>query len=140
VTHFPPPLRAVTDRFAVAPQLSPEEAAAAAEAGVVLVINNRPDDEEPGQPAGAVIAAAAEAAGARYLHLPFQGMPSRQLVEEMRAAIRAADGPAVAFCRTGTRSIFAWAVGQLTAGDATRDEVIAAARGAGYDLSPHLPR
>jgi uncharacterized protein (TIGR01244 family) len=140
VTIFAPPLRPVTDRFAVAPQLSPEDAAAAAGAGVVLVINNRPDGEEPGQPSGAEIAAAAEAAGARYLHLPFQGMPSPQLVEQMRAAIDAADGPAVAFCRSGTRSVFAWAVGRLMSGASTRDEVIAAARGAGYDLSPHLPR
>ena len=140
MTDFPPPLRRVTDRFAVAPQLSPEEAAAAAGAGVVLLINNRPDDEEPGQPSGAEIAAAAEAAGARYLHLPFQGMPSPALVEEMRAAIDAAEGPVAAFCRTGTRSVFTWALGRLMSGASTRDEVIAAARGAGYDLSPHLPR
>jgi uncharacterized protein (TIGR01244 family) len=140
VTEFAPPLRRVTDRFAVARQLSADEAAAAAQGGVTLVINNRPDGEEPGQPSGSEIAAAAQKAGARYLHLPFQGMPSPGLVDEMRAAIDAADGPAVAFCRTGTRSVFTWALGRLVSGESSRDEVIAAALGAGYDLSPHLPR
>jgi uncharacterized protein (TIGR01244 family) len=53
-------------------------------------------------------------------------------------AVRAAKGPAVAFCRSGTRSITTWAKGQLARGERTRDELIGLARNAGYDLSGSL--
>ena len=49
----------------------------------------------------------------------------------------AAGGPVLAFCRSGTRSINTWALGEAMAG-APRDELIAAAARAGYDLRPLL--
>jgi uncharacterized protein (TIGR01244 family) len=57
----------------------------------------------------------------------------------MRKLVEQADGPTLAFCRSGTRSIVSWALGQAMAG-APRDELVAAGRGAGYDLDPILPR
>jgi uncharacterized protein (TIGR01244 family) len=45
-------IRPLNDRFAVAPQIAPEDVPAIAAAGYVAIVNNRPDDEEPGQPSG----------------------------------------------------------------------------------------
>ncbi len=55
----------------------------------------------------------------------------------VREAVEGADGPVLAFCRSGTRSITAWTLGQ--AGARTREELLKLAADAGYDLSAALP-
>ena len=127
-------IRIVTARFAVAPQLAPQDMAAAAQAGFRLVINNRPDNEAPGQPTSAIMMAAAQAAGLDYAAIPVRGTPTAEQVQAMREAAEASDGPVLAFCRSGTRSIIAWAMGRLAAGD-DREEVLQQALAAGYDLA-----
>jgi uncharacterized protein (TIGR01244 family) len=138
VSGFPPGVRKVTDAFAVAPQLTEADVARAAAAGARLIVNNRPDDEEAGQPSAREMAEAAAEAGVAYVHIPVRGMPSPAQAQEMAAAIEAVDGPAIAFCRSGMRSVFTWALGQQMSGVLTRDEAVAAAARAGYDLSPYL--
>jgi uncharacterized protein (TIGR01244 family) len=127
-------IRTLTPDFAVAPQLQPEEMTEAAAAGFVLVINNRPDDEAPGQPSSAAMQAAAQAAGLDYLAVPVRGTPTPDQAQAVFEAAREAGGPVLAFCRSGTRSSIAWAMGRIAAGD-DRDAVLETARGAGYDLS-----
>ncbi|HUZ12338.1 MAG TPA: TIGR01244 family sulfur transferase [Caulobacteraceae bacterium] len=129
--------RKVTDRLSVSAQISAEEAAAAVGDGFALVINNRPDGEAPGQPAGAAIEAAARAAGADYLHLPVTGRPSPETARAQAQAVAHARGPVLAFCRSGTRSITAWAMGEAAAG-VDRNELVRLAAAAGYDLAPVL--
>jgi uncharacterized protein (TIGR01244 family) len=130
-------IRRVTESFAVAPQLEVEDVAEVAAAGYSVIINNRPDDESPGQPAGEDIAAAAEDAGLAYLHLPVIGGPTREQAQVFYAAVHEAGGPVLAYCRSGTRSINTWALGEALAGQ-PRDELIAAGFAAGYDLRPLL--
>jgi uncharacterized protein (TIGR01244 family) len=129
--------RRVTQSFAVSPQIGVEDVAQAAAEGFALIINNRPDDETPGQPSGEDIAAAAEEAGLAYLHVPVIGAPTREQAQVFYQAVHEAGGPALAFCRSGTRSINTWAMGEALAG-APRDELIAAGAHAGYDLRPLL--
>lgn len=129
--------RKVTDAFQVSPQITPAEAREAAEAGVVLIINNRPDGEAPDQPSSAEIEAAARAAGADFLALPVVGRPSAEQARAQAEAVRAADGPVLAFCRSGTRSITAWALGEAARGR-DRAELARLAAQAGYDLGPVL--
>ena len=130
-------IRKVTDHFSVAPQITPEEARAAAAGGVALIINNRPDGEEPGQPTNAAIEAAARAAGADYAHIPVAGRPTPEQAKAQAAAVAAAKGPVLAFCRSGTRSITAWAMGEAASGT-SRDDLLRLAIAAGYDLRPAL--
>ena len=127
-------IRRVTAGFATAPQLAPGEIAAAARDGYRLLINNRPDGEAPGQPTSAEMERAARDAGMDYLHAPVVGAPTPDQVRAVRAAVEAADGPVLAFCRSGTRSIVTWARGEAQAGTPV-DELVAAGRNAGYDLS-----
>ena len=128
--------RRLDDSISVSPQITPEQVAEAEAAGVTMIINNRPEGEEAGQPEGAVIAAAAEAAGIGYRAIPVThaGFSANQLVE-MNAALDAAGGPVLAYCRSGTRSTLLWALARAQRGDAA-EELSAKAAAAGYDLSP----
>jgi uncharacterized protein (TIGR01244 family) len=128
--------RTVTDSFSVSPQISLTDIAAAAAAGFTLIINNRPDGEAPGQPSSAEMEAAARAAGLDYLYAPVVGRPGAAQVEAVRAAAAGAKGKVLAYCRSGTRSICAWAMGQSGAVD--RAELLRLGAAAGYDLSPVL--
>jgi uncharacterized protein (TIGR01244 family) len=49
-----------------------------------------------------------------------------------------AKGPVLAFCRSGTRSIVIWSLGQAQSGARPRDELVRLGAEAGYDLSPIL--
>lgn len=130
--------RRVTDDFTTAPQISVADVAKAAELGFATIICNRPDGEEPGQPSGAEMAAAAQAAGLGFVHIPFSGPPGPAQVEAMRQAADASDGPVLAYCRSGTRSITCWAIGQAMSGAMARGDLVSAGRAAGYDLSGAL--
>jgi len=116
-------------------QVAPDDLPAIAAAGVTLVVNNRPDGEEEGQPSSAEIEAAARAAGLDYRHIPIAGGFNMDDVLAMADALDAAEGKVLAFCRTGTRSTFLWALAQSERGEPA-DRVAAAADAAGYDLAP----
>jgi uncharacterized protein (TIGR01244 family) len=130
--------RPIDSRTLVAGQLQPEEIAAAKAAGIAMIVNNRPDGEEPGQPAASEIEAAAKAAGIGYRHIPVAGGFSAAQVEAMMSALKEAEGPVLAFCRSGTRSTFLWALAEAQRG-ADGEELMRKAAAAGYDLSPIAP-
>ncbi|RYF93257.1 MAG: TIGR01244 family phosphatase [Caulobacteraceae bacterium] len=132
-------IRQVTPDFAVAPQLAPEDMAEAAGRGFRLVINNRPDGEDPSQPSSAEMEAAVRTAGMDYVHIPVRGGPTPEQVDLNREAIDAADGPVLAFCRSGTRSIVTWSIGQALAGRQDRQTLVDQGAAAGYDLTAVLP-
>lgn len=117
----------------VAGQIAPADVARAAAAGVRTIVNNRPDGEEPGQPLSAEIAAAAKAAGLDYRHIPVAGGISAAQVEAMADALEA--GPVLAFCRSGTRSTYLWALARAARG-ADGETLALRAAEAGFDLSP----
>ncbi len=124
-------IRQVTAEFAVAPQLELDDFAEVAAQGFTHIINNRPDGEAPGQPTSAEADAAAKAAGLTYIHAPFVGQPT---AEAVKAAI-AAGAKTLAYCRSGTRSVTAWALAQANAG-ANADDIVRSAANAGYNLAP----
>lgn len=127
--------RTLDSTISVFGQIGPEDVAAAREQGFTTIINNRPDDEQPGQPAGAEIEAAAKAAGLDYVAIPVDhsGFNEGQ-VAAMVEALETARGPVLAFCRSGTRSTFLWALARHRLGD-EGEQLIAKAANAGYDLS-----
>jgi uncharacterized protein (TIGR01244 family) len=129
--------RRVTDALTVSPQITPDEARTAVAAGVVLIINNRPDAEAHGQPLADEIEAAARAAGADYLFNPVVGRPTPDQARAQAEAVARAGGPVLAFCRSGNRSVMAWALGEAHGGR-DREELVRLAAAAGYDLRPVL--
>jgi uncharacterized protein (TIGR01244 family) len=129
-------IRPLTSDYAVSPQILPEDMAALRAAGFVAVIDNRPDGEIPPELHAGAMQAAAEAAGlAFHLNPLVHGTLSLAHVEAQREAMAAAGGPVLAYCASGNRSSVLWALAM--AGMVPTADLIAAARGQGYDLS-HL--
>ncbi|MEM6478860.1 MAG: TIGR01244 family sulfur transferase [Pseudomonadota bacterium] len=129
-------IRALTPDFAVSPQIEPADLPAIKAAGYKAVICNRPDAENPVELQAEVLRAATEAAGLVFIENPLApGEMSLEHVHGQREALMAVDGPVFAYCASGTRSAMLWSFAQ--AGQMPRDEIIAAAAQAGYDLG-HL--
>lgn len=126
-------LRPLDETTSVAPMIGPEDMAALAAQGVSVVICNRPDAEVPPSHRAAAMQAAAEAAGLGFVYNPV-AMPGmgRHHVDEQADAIDGAEGRALAYCASGTRSAILWALAM--AGRLDGDEIMEALREAGYDL------
>ena len=52
-----------------------------------------------------------------------------------KAALSTAEGPVLAFCKSGMRSVFLWALARAQMGD-DAETIAAKAAAAGYDVSP----
>jgi uncharacterized protein (TIGR01244 family) len=128
--------RRLDENILVSPQLGVGDIAAAAALGVAMIVNNRPDGEEPSAPQGDAIAAAAAAAGINYVAIPIghAGFSEPQ-VDAMIAAMEQAEGPILAYCRSGTRSTLLWALASAKQGK-DPDTIAGIAAQAGYDISP----
>ncbi|WOR15650.1 TIGR01244 family sulfur transferase [Hyphomonas sp. FCG-A18] len=127
-------IRKVTDGFAVAPQIGPDDVEAIAAAGYKTIVANRPDGEGGiTQPRMGAIRTKAEELGLAFVAIPFSGAPTPEILERIGAALAEAPSPVLAYCRTGTRSITAWAL--THAGQGMGEEIVDTAAGAGYDLS-----
>lgn len=123
----------VTDDFAVAPQITVQDIAIIKTLGYTAIINNRPDQESPGQPASAELKASAEENGLSYHEIPIlSGSMPPEAIITTRDLLAEIDGPAFAFCRSGTRSITLWALSQI--GERDGNEILSAVAAAGYDL------
>ncbi|HWH22834.1 MAG TPA: TIGR01244 family sulfur transferase [Allosphingosinicella sp.] len=131
-------MRKLDERTFASGQVAPSELRGLAEQGFTTVINNRPDGEETGQPAGEQVEAAAREAGLDYHFLPLGSAGlSEDLIQAMADALASGD-KTLAFCRSGTRSTYLWALARARIGD-DAEELRSKAAAAGYDLAPILP-
>lgn len=129
-------IRHITPAYAVSPQITAEDVTAIAEAGFTLVICNRPDAEVTPDLYMDEIGTALAAAGIRFETLPLtQETMTLDNAARHRALIESAEGPVLAYCRTGTRCSVVWALGQ--ASDVAPDEILTQTGQAGYQLD-HL--
>jgi sulfide:quinone oxidoreductase len=127
-------IRQISDEFAVSPQIAIADIPALAGHGFVALICNRPAGEEPGQPAIDETREAAQAAGLAFHHIPVSGgaFPDAAIAA-FRAVRKGSEGPVLAYCRSGTRSITLETLANPEGVDA--EERLGRAAGAGYDLS-----
>lgn len=129
------PIHRLTPTFGVAPQLDAGDIAALAAQGWRSLICNRPDGEATDQPASAELAQVAAAHGLAWRYLPIVSGQWRDTdVTAFAEALRRLPTPALAFCRSGTRSIHLWALAMAGALDSESIQHIAA--DAGYALNP----
>ncbi len=129
-------IRNLTERYAVSPQITPDDMAALKAAGFDRVICNRPDSEVGPDLAADAVRAAAEAAGLDWVDNPVSGggiTPDN--VTAQRDAVAPGAGRVFAYCRSGTRSSIVWAF--AVAGTMPVDDILAAAARGGYDLTPY---
>ena len=129
-------LRQLDEHTLVAGQIAPDQVAELKAQGVAMIVNNRPDGEDSDQPRAADIEAAADAAGLAYRWVPIRRGPGPAEVEAMQNAMRdCGEGKLLAFCRSGARSTFAWALARHEDG-VERDELERLAAEAGVSLAP----
>ena len=127
-------IRKVTDYFSVAPQIRESDIEEIAKAGFKTIVANRPDGEGGiDQPRMGSIRTRAEEHGLTFVALPFSGAPTPEIIERMQSILAEAPMPVLAYCRTGTRSITAWAL--THGGQGQSGEIVDAAADAGCDLS-----
>ena len=125
----------INDKISIAGQLALEDFPGVAAAGFKAVVNNRPDGEEPTQPTSAEEAAAAAAAGLAYAHIPVTGASITEGdVRALQAFLAKVDGPTLVHCRSGTRSLTLYAIGEVLDHRMDRNAVIPFGAEIGIDL------
>jgi len=126
-------IKKLDNEISIAAQVAAAEVPAIAEAGFKTIICNRPDGEGNDQPLFHEIEEAANQAG---LEAHYQPVESGKVTDEDAAGfgriLDAAPKPALAYCRSGTRSVTLWSLSR--AGRVALPEILAKAKGAGYDM------
>ncbi|MGJ8545089.1 MAG: TIGR01244 family sulfur transferase [Sulfitobacter sp.] len=131
-------IRQLTPRYFVAPQIDPADMALIKAQGITHILCNRPDAEVPPSHSAAAIEAAALAAGLSFENCPLTHQTmTMERIDENHQLGAARDGVTLAYCASGTRSCFAWALGQR--GKMGADEIINAAQEAGYQMEQLRP-
>lgn len=99
-------IRQIDDNYSVTGQISPDDVRDIAAEGFQTIICNRPDGEGgDDQPSFAEVAKVAEKAGIKTYYIPvIGGQPTQENVDEMASALAEAEGPILAYCRSGARS------------------------------------
>ncbi|RDC69700.1 TIGR01244 family phosphatase [Rhodovulum sp. 12E13] len=123
--------RKLTDTLAVSPQIRPEDMPEIRRRGYRAIVCNRPDGEAADQPSFDAVAAAARAEGLDVHFMPVTSDGIDDAAARRFGALLAdMPTPALAYCRSGTRSATLWA----RSAEATRPagEVQARLRVAGY--------
>jgi sulfide:quinone oxidoreductase len=127
--------KAISPSLSVSAQLHVADMPAVAAAGFRSIIANRPDGEGADQPLFAEIAAAAKTAGIEAAYLPIvSGKVSDADARAFGRFLETLPGPALAFCRTGTRSTTLWALSEAARGRSP-SAILATTKAAGYDMS-----
>ncbi len=128
-------IRKLNDEISVAGQILPTDVSYIAQQGFKTILCNRPDGEVNDQPTIDAIKQAAEDCGLDIIFQPVltSGITD-QNIKEFSVITDNVKGPMLAFCRTGTRCTFLWALSESSKGRPA-DELITMAADAGYDLS-----
>jgi uncharacterized protein (TIGR01244 family) len=135
-----PPLMELAPGLTAAGALTGEHIEALAAAGTKTIINNRPDGEDPGQLPAADARQLCAAHGIAYYHIPFVAATLTSAdIDAFAAALKGATGPAVAHCRSGTRSTMIWALTRMREGaDPTALVALGARNGVDISALPAL--
>ncbi|MBD3662901.1 TIGR01244 family sulfur transferase [Sulfitobacter aestuariivivens] len=131
-------IRQLTPTYFVSPQIDPGDMEALKSAGIDCILCNRPDAEVPPSHQADAIEKAATAAGLRFAVCPLthQTMVPDVIAENRQLGAESGE-TVLAYCASGTRSTIAWALGQ--AGRMAPNDILAAARGGGYDIEQIRP-
>lgn len=126
-------IRRIDSELSVSAQIGADDIRAIAEAGYRAIVCNRPDGEAADQPLYRELEQRALEQGLQVRYLPAE---SGKVTDEQGAAfgrlMAELPKPALAFCRTGMRSVTMWALSQ--AGRQPLARIVESAAAAGFDL------
>ncbi|WP_412507955.1 TIGR01244 family sulfur transferase [Roseovarius sp. SYSU LYC5161] len=126
--------RKITETLSVSPQLQLADIPELKRLGYRSIICNRPDGEGADQPSHEEMEKAARQEGLAFRYLPVTpGVVTDETAHAFGAALGELPGPALAYCRTGTRSVTLWSLD--AADDRPVSDILGATQAAGYDMS-----
>ena len=124
----------LTERFAVAGQITPDQVADLKSHGYTTLIALRPDGEGPDQPSAAQMEAAARSNGMAFAYVPVKaGAPSPDsAVTSLSKAIADKPGKVLLYCRSGSRAARTWGLVEASRpGGADANTIIDAVKASG---------
>ena len=131
-------MKKLSDQFYVGPQIEIDDIEDIQISGIKSIICLRPDGEGPDQPSFDALKSQAATLGLTSHYLPIvPGQISEDQIAEFADMV--ANSPVFAYCRSGMRATALWALHQAQIGQSV-DEILAAAKSAGHDLTALTPR
>ena len=126
----------INDRLGVSAQPSGDDFRTIKAAGYASVINNRPDAEDAQQPGSSAEAEAARLNALQYHHLPVKSDSiTEEDVRNFQRLVEQGARPTLAHCKSGTRSLTLWVLGETLDGRMREDEIVEFGRSRGFDLT-----
>ena len=130
----------LTENLSISSALSVTDLESVKAQGFDVVICNRPDNEELGQLHSSEIESRAAELGLQFFHIPINMKgPSMEAVHATKKAFDAYEGKAIAYCKSGMRSVVLWSLATAMEGDISTDELISKATSVGFDISGLRP-
>ncbi|MBB3355692.1 uncharacterized protein (TIGR01244 family) [Rhizobium sp. BK049] len=130
------PITAISEKLSVSTQPSIEDIQSLRDKEFKTLINNRPDDEDPAQPGTQAESQEAKHCGLSYAFIPVTASTITEAdVRAFQRAVDESDGPVLGHCRTGTRSLSLYLIGEVLDGRMSADEVVEFGGSRGYDIS-----
>lgn len=130
------PITKISDALSVSTQPSLEEIKSLRSLGFTTVVNNRPDGEDDAQPGTKAEAQAADRSDLAYVHIPVTLATITEAdVRAFQAALLRSDGPVLAHCKGGARSLSLYIIGEVLDGRMAAEDVDAFGKQHGFDMS-----
>jgi uncharacterized protein (TIGR01244 family) len=130
------PITAISGKLSVSSQLSREELGSLHRSGFKTLINNRPDGEDADQPGNKVECDASRQYDLSYAFIPVTMSAITEAdVRAFQTAVGKSEGPVLAHCKTGMRSLSLHLIGEVLDGRMSVEEVIPFGHRHGFDTS-----
>ncbi|NTJ67685.1 TIGR01244 family phosphatase [Agrobacterium rhizogenes] len=130
------PVTAISEKLSISPQPSIEDIQLLGERGFKTLINNRPENEDSDQPGTQGESQAAKRCDLSYAFIPITlGTITEADVRAFQRAVEESKGPVLAHCKTGTRSLSLYLIGEVLDGRMSIDGVIEFGSSRRFDTS-----
>ncbi len=128
----------LTDQFWVSPQITVQDVSYIFAQGITRLVCNRPDGEESGQVSYHEISELAQSKGMDVHYLPVSPAGfDAEIITSLGKILDQKTAKTLAYCRSGTRSTYLWALAH--AGKERAEVLIQIAGRAGYDIRQIAP-
>jgi sulfide:quinone oxidoreductase len=128
------PVRHITEQFAIAGQITPEQVVELKARGFTTIVAMRPDGEGADQPAAAQVEAVAKANGMRFAYIPVSGPITDSQVLALHDTV-AKGGKVLGYCRSGNRVARVWSLMEASRpGGRAPAEILGAVKAAGQSV------
>lgn len=125
---LPAKVSPLTERFAVAGQINPDQLADLKARGYTTIISLRPDGEGADQPSSVQMEAAARSNGMSFAYVPVTPGPiPDSAVEALTKATAGTSGKVLMYCRSGSRAARTWGLVEASRPDGADAPAIMAA-------------